>query len=156
MPGFLEGRVALVIGAGHGIGRGHALELAGQGATVIVNDLGSSVHGEGSGRDAEQVVDVITKRGGQALADFGDVGDEEQAGAMVDRAFTQFGKLDILVNNAGIVRDRSIWNMTAEDFDLVMRVHVRGTWLTCRAAAHQWRQQAKTAPAGRVYGRGVN
>jgi NAD(P)-dependent dehydrogenase (short-subunit alcohol dehydrogenase family) len=156
MPGMLDGKVALVTGAGHGIGRGHALELANQGATVIVNDLGSSVHGEGQGRDAEQVVDVITKRGGHAVPDFGDVGDEEQAGAMVDRAFDEFGQLDILVNNAGIVRDRTIWNMTTEDFDLVMRVHVRGTWLTCRAAARQWRQQAKASTEGRVYGRVIN
>jgi NAD(P)-dependent dehydrogenase (short-subunit alcohol dehydrogenase family) len=156
MPGLIDGKIALVTGAGHGIGRGHALELAAQGATVIVNDLGSSVHGEGQGRDADQVVDIITKRGGQAFSDYGDVGDEEQATAMVDRAFSEFGRLDIVVNNAGIVRDRTIWNMSADDFDLVMRVHVRGSWLTCRAAARQWRTAAKAAPDGRVYGRIIN
>src|SRR5579875_3626705 len=106
MSSLLEGKVALVTGAGHGIGRGHALELARHGATVVVNDLGSSVSGEGRGRDAERVADIITKRGGTAVADFGDVGDEEQAEAMVARAFEDFGQLDILVNNAGIVRDR--------------------------------------------------
>ena len=135
MSALLSGKVALVTGAGHGIGRGHALELARQGATVVVNDLGSSVAGEGRGRDADDVVDVIRAAGGSAAADYGDVGDEEQAEAMVQRAHDEFGKLDIIVNNAGIVRDRAIWNMSAADFDLVMRVHVRGSWLTSRAAA---------------------
>lgn len=156
MTGLLDGKVALVTGAGHGIGRGHALELARCGATVVVNDLGSSVSGEGQGRDADQVADIITKRGGTAVADYGDVGDEEQAEAMVARAFDDFGRLDILVNNAGIVRDRTIWNMSADDFDLVMRVHLRGTWLTSRAAARRWRQQAKESPNGKVYGRVIN
>ncbi len=155
MPRLLEGKVALVTGAGHGIGRGHALELARQGASVVVNDLGTSVRGEGKGRDAEHVVDLITKAGGTAVADFGDVGDEEQAEAMVARAHDEFGRLDILVNNAGIVRDRAIWNMPADDYDLVMRVHVRGTWLTSRAAARRWREQAK-AEGGKVYGRIIN
>ena len=154
-PGLLDGKIALVTGAGHGIGRGHALELAKRGATVIVNDLGSSVHGEGSGRDADVVVDLITAKGGSAFADYGDVGDEDQAEAMVARAFTEFGRLDILINNAGIVRDRAVWNMSVSDFDLVMRVHVRGTWLTSRAAAKRWRDQAK-AGSGKVYGRIIN
>jgi NAD(P)-dependent dehydrogenase (short-subunit alcohol dehydrogenase family) len=153
--GLLSGKIALVTGAGHGIGRGHALELAKHGATVIVNDLGSSVHGEGSGRDADVVADLIKARGGSAFVDYGDVGDEEQAEAMVARAFEEFGRLDILVNNAGIVRDKAIWNMSANDFDLVMRVHVRGSWLTSRAAAQRWREQAK-ANGGKVYGRVIN
>src|SRR5271155_1340302 len=156
MARLLDGKIALVTGAGHGIGRGHALELAAQGATVIVNDLGSSVHGEGQGRDAETVVAVIADRGGRAIADFGDVGDETQATAMVDRAVDEFGRLDILVNNAGIVRDRTIWNMSVEDFDLVMRVHVRGSWLTSRSAARHWREQAKASETGQTYGRIVN
>ncbi|MFI5040865.1 MAG: SDR family NAD(P)-dependent oxidoreductase [Acidimicrobiales bacterium] len=155
MSRLLEGKVALVTGAGHGIGRGHALELAKHGASVIVNDLGTSVRGEGKGRDAEQVVELITSKGGTAVPDFGDVGDEDQATAMVEHAYEEFGKLDILVNNAGIVRDRAIWNMPVEDFDLVMRVHVRGTWLTSRAAARHWRDQAK-GEGGSVYGRIIN
>jgi NAD(P)-dependent dehydrogenase (short-subunit alcohol dehydrogenase family) len=155
MTGLLEGKIALVTGAGHGIGRGHALELAKHGATVVVNDLGTSVSGEGSGRDADQVVDVIGARGGKAVADYGDVGDEAQVEAMIERAFADFGQLDILVNNAGIVRDRAIWNMSAQDFDLVMRVHVRGSWLTSRAVARRWRATAKEA-GGTVYGRIIN
>lgn len=156
MSRLLEGKVAIVTGAGHGIGRGHALELARHGATVIVNDLGSSVRGEGSGRDAEKVSGIITERGGKAAPNFADVGDEAQATALVDQAYEQFGRLDILVNNAGIVRDRAVWNMSAEDFDLVMRVHVRGTWLTCHAAAQRWRELAKAGDSDKVYGRIVN
>jgi NAD(P)-dependent dehydrogenase (short-subunit alcohol dehydrogenase family) len=155
MSSLLEAKVALVTGAGHGIGRAHALELAAHGATVVVNDLGSSVSGEGQGRDADQVVDIIAARGGKAVADYGDVGDEDQAEAMVARAFDQFGHLDIVVNNAGIVRDRAVWNMSVQDFDLVMRVHVRGTWLVCRAAAKRWRAIAKS-DGGSVYGRIIN
>jgi NAD(P)-dependent dehydrogenase (short-subunit alcohol dehydrogenase family) len=155
MSGLLAGKVALVTGAGHGIGRGHALELARQGAKVVVNDLGSSVKGDGEGRDAEVVVDIIKSRGGEAVADFGDVSSEAGAEAMVRRGIDEWGRLDIVVNNAGIVRDRAIWNMSADDFDVVMKVHVRGTWLTCRAAAQYWRSQAKAA-GGRCYGRIIN
>jgi len=155
MSSLLEGKIAVVTGAGHGIGRAHALELAKHGATVVVNDLGSSVSGEGAGRDADQVVDIIAARGGKAIADYGDVGDEDQVEAMVARAFDEFGHLDIVVNNAGIVRDRAIWNMTAQDFDLVMRVHVRGTWLASRAVAKRWRALAKS-DGGSVYGRIIN
>ncbi|CAN5275376.1 SDR family oxidoreductase [soil metagenome] len=155
MAGLLDGKVALVTGAGHGIGRGHALELAKHGALVVVNDLGTSVNGEGSGRDADTVVDIIRARGGQAIADYGDVGDEEQVDAMIETAWSEFGRLDILVNNAGIVRDRAIWNMEAKDFDLVMKVHVRGSWLASRAAARRWRDDAK-AGSGKTYGRIIN
>jgi NAD(P)-dependent dehydrogenase (short-subunit alcohol dehydrogenase family) len=155
MSRLLEGKVAVVTGAGHGIGRGHALELAKHGATVVVNDLGGSVSGEGAGRDADTVVDIITGRGGTASADYGDVGDEDQVEAMLQNAWDTHGRVDILVNNAGIVRDRAIWNMSADDFDLVMRVHVRGTWLACRGVARRWRDEAK-AGDGRTYGRIIN
>jgi NAD(P)-dependent dehydrogenase (short-subunit alcohol dehydrogenase family) len=155
LSSLLEGKVALVTGAGHGIGRAHALELASHGATVVVNDLGSSVSGEGSGRDADVVVGLIEGRGGKAIADYGDVGDEDQVESMVAKAFDEFGHLDIVVNNAGIVRDRAIWNMSAADFDLVMRVHVRGTWLVTRAVAKRWRAIAKS-DGGSVYGRVIN
>jgi NAD(P)-dependent dehydrogenase (short-subunit alcohol dehydrogenase family) len=155
MAGLLEGKVALVTGAGHGIGRGHALELAKHGATVVVNDLGSSVSGEGSGRDADVVVGLIESRGGTASANYGNVSDEADAAAMVQQAIDRHGKLDILVNNAGIVRDRAIWNMTAADFDAVMAVHVRGTWLTSRAAALHWRDRSKAGERN-VGGRIIN
>ena len=143
VPGLLENKIAIVTGAAHGIGRGHALELARHGATVIVADLGTSVRGEGRGTDAQQVADLIVKRGGTALADFADVGDEEQCATLVDRTVAEFGRVDVLVNNAGIVRDKVIWNMGAADFDAVMRVHVRGTWLMTHFAALQWRGRAQ-------------
>jgi NAD(P)-dependent dehydrogenase (short-subunit alcohol dehydrogenase family) len=154
MARLLEGKTALVTGAGHGIGQAHALELAKHGAKIVVNDLGSSVSGDGAGRDADRVVEAIRGRGGDAVADYGDVGDEAQADAMVRRTIDEWGSLDILINNAGIVRDRAIWNMPAEDFDLVMRVHVRGPWLTSRAAARHWRARSKAGED--VYGRIIN
>jgi NAD(P)-dependent dehydrogenase (short-subunit alcohol dehydrogenase family) len=143
MKEMLDGKVAVVTGAGHGIGRGHALELARQGARVVVNDLGSSVTGEGSSKDADLTVDLIGARGGTAIADYGNVADEAGAEAMIDRAIGEWGRLDILVNNAGIVRDGAIWNLTAEAWDAVMGVHVRGPWLTSRAAARHWRSLSK-------------
>jgi NAD(P)-dependent dehydrogenase (short-subunit alcohol dehydrogenase family) len=155
MTGLLDGKVALVTGAGHGIGRGHALELAKHGATVIINDLGTSLSGEGTDKVADEVVAIIEKRGGKAVSDFSDVGDEEQVDLAVERAYSQLGRLDIVVNNAGIVRDKAIWNMTVDDFDLVMRVHVRGSWLTSRAVARKWREESK-ASGGKVYGRIIN
>ncbi|MGI8662989.1 MAG: SDR family NAD(P)-dependent oxidoreductase [Acidimicrobiales bacterium] len=154
MMGIIEGKVAIVTGAGHGIGRGHALELAKQGAQVIVNDLGGSVTGEGTGRDADLTVALIEGRGGKATANYGDVSDEEQAAAMVQQAVDEHGRLDVLVNNAGIVRDGAIWNMKPSDFDAVMRVHVRGTWLPCHFAAKHWRARSR---AGETFtGRIVN
>jgi NAD(P)-dependent dehydrogenase (short-subunit alcohol dehydrogenase family) len=155
MAGLLEGKVALVTGAGHGIGRANALELAKHGARVVVNDLGSNANGEGSGRDADVVVDLIKGRGGDAVADYGDVSDEAAAQAMVQAGIDAFGRIDVVVNNAGIVRDSAIWNMSADDFDLVLRVHLRGSWLTSRAAARFWRGDAK-ASGGSTYGRIIN
>jgi len=143
MREMLEGKVAVVTGAGHGIGRGHALELARHGARVVVNDLGTSVNGEGSSKDADLTVALITERGGTAVADYGNVVDEADAEAMIERALDEWGRIDILVNNAGIVRDGAIWNLTAEAWDAVMAVHVRGPWLTSRAAARHWRSLDK-------------
>ena len=154
MRRLLEDKVAIVTGAGHGIGRGHALELARHGAKVVVNDLGSSVSGEGSGKDADATVELITTRGGTAVANYGNVAEEHDSAQMIAQAVDQYGRLDILVNNAGIVRDRAVWNMRAEDFDAVMAVHVRGSWLSCHHAARHWRARAK---AGEVFtGRIIN
>ena len=150
--GMLDGKVAIVTGAGHGIGRGHALELAKHGAKVVVNDLGVSVKGEGSGKDADLTVDIITERGGEAVANYENVADYEGAGRMVAQAVDTFGKLDVLVNNAGIVRDSAIWNMSEADFDAVLNVHVKGTWAPCHWAARHWRDRNKAGEAftGRV------
>jgi NAD(P)-dependent dehydrogenase (short-subunit alcohol dehydrogenase family) len=145
MP-LLEGKVAIVTGAGHGIGRGHAMELAKHGASVVVNDLGGSERGEGTGSAAEDTVKLITDRGGAAVPNFADVSDFDLSGEMVQQAIDEFGKLDILVNNAGIVRDAAIWNMKVEDWDAVMKVHVRGTWCPTHHASKHWRERAKEGP----------
>jgi NAD(P)-dependent dehydrogenase (short-subunit alcohol dehydrogenase family) len=142
--GLLEGKVAIVTGAGHGIGRGEALELARQGAKVVVNDLGGSVRGEGSDkRPAEEVAELIRARGGEAVANFDDVADFEGARRLIDQAIEAFGRLDIVVNNAGIVRDAMIFNMSEEDFDAVVRVHLKGTFATTHHAAVYWRNESK-------------
>jgi len=154
MASLLEGKVAIVTGAAHGIGRGHALELAKHGAKVVVNDRGVSVRGEGSGQDADLTVDIIRQRGGVAAANYGDITDEADVDALFAQAIGEFGKVDIVVNNAGIARDSAIWNMSADDFDAVMRVHVRGTWMPSRAAARHWRE--RFANEGPVRGRIIN
>lgn len=141
--GMLDGKVCIVTGAGHGIGRGHALELAKHGASVIVNDLGGSVTGEGAGKDADLTVGLIEQRGGVAVANYADVSDEEQTEGLIQQAVDVFGKLDVLVNNAGIVRDGTIWNMAPKDFDAVIKVHVKGTWLPSHFAAKHWRSRSQ-------------
>ena len=139
--GLLDGKVAIVTGAGHGIGRGHAMEMARLGARVVVNDLGGSERGEGAGKAADDTVQLIVDAGGEAVSNYGDVSDHDQCGELVQQAIDSFGQLDILVNNAGIVRDAAIWNMPVDDWDLVMRVHVRGTWSTSHFAAKYFREQ---------------
>jgi NAD(P)-dependent dehydrogenase (short-subunit alcohol dehydrogenase family) len=141
--GLLDGKVAIVTGAGHGIGRGHALELAKEGAKVVVNDLGTSLKGEGEGKDADLTVELIQQRGGEAVANYANVTDGEAVAAMVDQAVTEFGRLDIVVNNAGIARDATIWNMTEDDWDSVIAVHLKGTFLPTQAAIKHWRERSK-------------
>lgn len=140
----LEGRVALITGAGRGIGRGHALEFARLGAKVVVNDFGGTNDGrDGSSSPANEVVDTIKAAGGEAVADYGSVADEADANAMVARALETFGRLDTLVNNAGILRDKSLLNMELGDWNAVLGVHLTGTFLTTRAAGRHWRDRSK-------------
>ena len=153
--GMLDGKVAIVTGAGHGIGRGHAIELAKHGAKVVVNDLGGSVSGEGTGRDADLTVDIIAARGGEAVGNYENVADFDGAGRMVGQAVETWGRLDIVVNNAGIVRDASIIKMTEADFAAVMNVHVKGTWAPCKHAAMHWKT-VNTETGRPVGGRIIN
>src|SRR5438874_5992023 len=142
--GLLDGKVAIVTGAGHGVGRGEALLLAKEGAKVVVNDLGGSVGGEGADkRPAEEVADLIKSNGGEAVANYDDVADWNGAKNLVQQAVDSFGKLDVLVNNAGILRDGMLFKMTEDAFDAVIRVHLKGTFATTHHAANYWRDQSK-------------
>jgi NAD(P)-dependent dehydrogenase (short-subunit alcohol dehydrogenase family) len=145
----LEGRVAIITGAGRGIGREHALLFAREGAKVVVNDLGGSTDGTGADQTpAQQVVDEIVKAGGEAVANYDDVADWDGAHRLVDQAVETFGDLHILVNNAGILRDRMLVNMSPEEWDAIMRVHLRGHFCTTRWAATYWRDQVKKGAEG--------
>jgi NAD(P)-dependent dehydrogenase (short-subunit alcohol dehydrogenase family) len=147
--GALDDRVAVITGAGRGLGREHALLFAAEGAKVIVNDLGGGP--DGSGRDAspaQQVVDEIRAAGGQATANSDDVTTAAGAAGLVRQAVDEFGALHVLVNNAGILRDRMIVNMTDEEWDDVIKVHLRGHFMPLRAAAQYWRGQWKAGHEG--------
>lgn len=143
--GALEGRVAIVTGAGRGLGRSYALALAGHGACVVVNDMGGDL--DGTGRDptpAQEVVAQISANGGRAVVSGHDVADWSQAAEMIDLAVKTFGGLDVLVNNAGILRDRLFANMSEEDWDAVIRVHLKGHAAPSRHAMAYWRERAKS------------
>ena len=145
----LAGKVAVVTGAGRGIGRAHALALARYGARVLVNDFGAAMDGSGSdARAADQVVREIERAGGQALADAGDMGSWADAQALVDKAIEHFGALDILVNNAGILRPRTLVGMSQQDAELVLRVHLLGSFATTHFAALHWRERFKAQGIG--------
>jgi NAD(P)-dependent dehydrogenase (short-subunit alcohol dehydrogenase family) len=151
----LTGKVAIVTGAGRGIGRGHALELAQAGAKLVVNDLGGSLAGEGNDLSpAQQVVGEIEAAGGEAIANGANVADFTQAGELVQAAIDAFGRLDILVNNAGILRDRMLINMTEEEWDSVIAVHLKGHFAPTRHAAAYWRERSKAGDE--VRGRVIN
>ncbi len=153
MQGICEGRVAIVTGAGRGLGREHALELARQGAKVVVNDLGTSLAGDGtSGGPGHEVVEIIRANGGEAIANGADIADFAQAGELVAQAIETFGRLDILVNNAGFVRDRMLVNAEEDEWDAVIRVHLKGHFAPLRHAAAYWRSEAKAGrmPSARV------
>ena len=139
-----EGRVAIVTGAGRGIGREHALSLASQGAKVVVNDVGGNIDGSGGDKSpAQQVVNEIKGMGGEAVANGDDVASWEGAQRLVNTAIEAFGDLHALVNNAGILRDRVLINMTEEEWDAVIAVHLKGTFGPSRWAAAYWREQSK-------------
>ncbi|WP_163509274.1 SDR family oxidoreductase [Fodinicola acaciae] len=148
MTGLVEDKVVVITGAARGIGRGHALEFARQGAKVVVNDLGAQVDGSGSSDGpAGEVVDQIRAAGGEAIANGEDVADFDGAGRLIGSAIDHFGGLDVLVNNAGILRDRMIFNMSIEEWDAVIRVHLRGTFGPLRHAAAFWRERSKAGNA---------
>ncbi len=140
--GMLDGKVALVTGAGGGLGRSHALLLAQEGASVIVNDLGGARDGTGAGTSmADSVVEEIKAAGGQAVANYGSVTSREDAEAMVQACIDNFGKIDILIANAGILRDKSFKNMDDQMWDVVIDVHLKGTYLTTKVAYDKMLEQ---------------
>src|ERR1035437_6023064 len=144
MSGICDGRVVIITGAGRGIGRAHAIEFARQGAKIVVNDLGAEVDGSGSSAGpAGEVVEEIRGMGGEAIANGEDISDADGAKRLIDAAIETYGGLDVLVNNAGILRDRMLVNMTVDEFDAVIRVHLRGTFAPMRWAASYWRDRAK-------------
>ncbi|HWL44942.1 MAG TPA: SDR family oxidoreductase [Ilumatobacter sp.] len=145
MAALCEGRVCIVTGAGGGIGREHALLLAAHGAKVVVNDLGTAIDGTGASTGpAATVVAEIRDAGGEAVANTDDVSSFEGAKRMIDQAVDEYGQLDVLVNNAGILRDRMLVNMSEEEWDAVIRVHLKGTFAPARHAAAYWRDRAKS------------
>jgi NAD(P)-dependent dehydrogenase (short-subunit alcohol dehydrogenase family) len=155
MSRLCEGRVAIVTGAGRGIGREHALSLAAHGAKVVGNDLGGAVDGSGSDLSpAEQVVEEIAAMGGEAVANADNVADWEGAQRLVNTAVDTFGDLHAVINNAGILRDRVLANMTEEEWDAVINVHLKGTFAPSRWAVAYWRERAKSGEA--VSGRIIN
>jgi NAD(P)-dependent dehydrogenase (short-subunit alcohol dehydrogenase family) len=144
MAGILDGKVAIITGAGGGIGREHALLFAKEGAKVVVNDLGSDRHGGGKGAEmAEKTVADIKAAGGDAVANYDSVATREGADGLVWSALNKFGKVDVLVNNAGILRDKTLLNMGEQDFNLVIDVHLKGTYLCTQAVARILKAQGK-------------
>jgi NAD(P)-dependent dehydrogenase (short-subunit alcohol dehydrogenase family) len=141
--GALDGKVAIVTGAGRGIGRGEALALAREGATVVVNDLGTALDGADEDSPAQQVVDQIVESGGRAMANGDDVASWDGARALIASTVDAYGRLDILVNNAGVLRDQMSFNMDEAAFDAVIRVHLKGHFAPTRFAAEHWRERAK-------------
>jgi NAD(P)-dependent dehydrogenase (short-subunit alcohol dehydrogenase family) len=148
MGELCAGRVAIVTGGGRGIGREYALMLAGQGAKVVVNDLGGTAAGQGVDLSpAQQVVEEIGRRGGEAIANGNDVSDWAGAKDLIDDTLKVFGRLDVLINNAGILRDRMMVNMTEAEWDAVIKVHLKGTFAPSHHAAQYWRLETKKRDA---------
>jgi len=153
--GILDGKVALVTGAGRGIGREHALMMASEGAKVVVNDLGGDTSGAGADTTpAQEVVAEIEAMGGKAVVNGGNVAKFDEAEAMIQQAVDTFGDINIVVNNAGILRDRMLFSMSEDDWDAVIAVHLKGTYAPSHHAAKYWREKAKAGED--VYGRIIN
>jgi NAD(P)-dependent dehydrogenase (short-subunit alcohol dehydrogenase family) len=142
--GICDGRVVIITGAGRGLGREHALAFAAEGAKVVVNDVGASLQGDGNDMSpAQEVVDLIRERGGEAITNGDDIADWEGSGRLVQSAIDTFGGLDTVVTNAGIVRDRMFVNMSVDEWDAVIRVHLRGTFCPVKHAVDYWRAESK-------------
>jgi NAD(P)-dependent dehydrogenase (short-subunit alcohol dehydrogenase family) len=153
--GILDGKVALVTGAGRGIGREHALMMASEGAKVVVNDLGGDTSGAGAdATPAQEVVAEIEAMGGEAVVNGGNVAKFDEAEAMIQQGVDTFGDINIVVNNAGILRDRMLFSMSEDDWDAVIAVHLKGTYAPSHHAAKYWRERAKAGED--VYGRIIN
>jgi NAD(P)-dependent dehydrogenase (short-subunit alcohol dehydrogenase family) len=151
----LDGKVAIVTGAGRGIGREHSLALAAAGARIVVNDIGGSSAGEGQDQTpAQGVADEIKSAGGEAVANYDNVADFQGAEQLVKQAIGEFDRLDILVNNAGIIRDRMLVNLTEDEWDAVINVHLKGHFAPTRHAAAYWREQSKAGQ--QINGRVIN
>jgi NAD(P)-dependent dehydrogenase (short-subunit alcohol dehydrogenase family) len=146
--GLVDGRVVIVTGAGRGIGRAHALAFAAEGARVVVNDIGVALDGSAGESPAQQVVDEITAAGGEAVANRDDIAEWTGAQNLIDTAVDTFGGLDVLVNNAGFIRDRMLANTSESEWDAVIRVHLKGHFMTLRHAAGYWRRQIKSGSVG--------
>ncbi|MGQ4874884.1 MAG: SDR family NAD(P)-dependent oxidoreductase [Promethearchaeia archaeon] len=155
--GMLDGKVAIITGAGRGLGREEALALAREGCNIVVNDLGASFDGTGAEtKVADQVAKECEALGVKAVGNYDSVADFNAAKGMIDQAISEFGRLDIVVNNAGILRDRMIFNMSEEEWDAVIAVHLKGTFNLCRHAAAYFREMGKKDPKLKNFGRIIN
>ncbi|MFX0178058.1 MAG: SDR family NAD(P)-dependent oxidoreductase [Candidatus Hodarchaeota archaeon] len=155
--GLLDGKVAIITGAGRGLGREEALAMAREGCNLVINDLGGAFDGSGGeSKFADEVAEECKALGVKAVGNYDSVTDFNKAKGIIDQAISEFGKLDIVVNNAGILRDRMLFNMTEAEFDAVIAVHLKGTFNLCRHASEYFRKKGKEDPKLKVFGRIIN